>query len=323
MRIHTHAGRQSLARLAGFAAALCVLASVHALPPTGTRAASPPVAPQVATAAEFKTLQAREAEARADMSRWLRETTARDAHLLDRTPNFLSQRMEHRIQSVTVGYADFLARHPAHVATTLQQAAFGADMAEDLSAIRDWEAARAEQPDSPAPWNQLAHVLAHDGRTVDAFVCFEKSLELAPREAHYFFDFATAMLLYRTDAMSHYKLSESELFDRVLLTYRRGLKLEPENFARAAEYAQTFYVIRPARPDEAQAAWEHALKLATDDEQRDEARTHLARQALQAGKLGIARLYLDLVQDARFEPVKESLLRRIEEAAKAATKSGS
>lgn len=273
--------------------------------------------------AEFQALRQRDEEARAEFSRWLRETAARDEHLAGRTPHFLSTRMEHRVQSVAVAYMDFLARHPGHLEAAALHTAFGADMADDLEAIRQWEEGRLESPASPGPWNHLAHHLAHNGRTVDAFVCFEKSLELAPREAVYFFDFATAMLLYRTDAMSHYKLTEAELFDRVLLTYRRGMKLEPEDFGRAVDYAQTFYVVRPARPAEALAAWEHALKLATTDSQRDEVRLHLARHAVTAGKLGTARLYLDQVQEPRFEPVKESLLRRIEDAARPSPKAGS
>ena len=285
---------------------------------------APAVAPEKPTAeAEFKALQQRDQETREDLSRWLRETAARDEHLADRTPHFLSQRMEHRIHSVAMGYMDFLARHPGHEAAAALHNAFGPDMADDLEAIRQWEEDRVAAPASPAPWNHLAHHLAHNGRTADAFVCFEKSLDLSPREAVYFFDFATAMLLYRTDAMSRYKLTEPELFERVLLTYRRGLRLEPESYARAADYAQTFYVVRPARPAEGLAAWESALKLAATEPERDEARTHLARYAIHAGKFGIARLYLDLVREPRFEPVKESMLRRIDEAAKVAPKSGS
>lgn len=287
-------------------------------------AVPPALAPeQPAAEAEFKALLQRDQETREDLSRWLRDTAARDEHLAGRTPHFLSQRMEHRIQSVAMGYMDFLARHPGHEAAAALHNAFGPDMADDLEAIRRWEEGRVAAPASPAPWNQLAHHLAHNGRTVDAFVCFEKSLGLSPREAVYFFDFATALLLYRTDAMSRYKLTEPELFERVLLTYRRGLRLEPESYARAADYALTFYVVRPARPAEGLAAWESALKLTTTETERAEARTHLARYAIHAGKLGIARLYLDLVQEPSFEPVKASLLRRIDDAGKTAPKSGS
>lgn len=305
-----------------FAVTLWVGLSAPAVTPV-TSSSGSKAAAAAAAETEFKALRQRDQDARADLSRWLRETAARDEHLTERTPHFLSSRMEHRIHAIATGYMDFLARHPGHAEAGANQTAFGADMTEDLEAIRRWEEGRMESPASPAPWNHLAHYLAHNGRTVDAFVCFEKSLDLSPREAAYFFDFATAMLLYRTDAMSHYKLTENELFDRVLLTYRRGMKLEPESFARAVDYAQTFYVIRPARPVEGWGAWENTLKLATTDGQRDEVRTHLARYAIHAGKLGIARLYLDQVQDPRLEPVKESLLRRIDEAAKATPKSGS
>lgn len=291
-------------------------------------AVTPALAPrnQIAKAkaeAEFTILRQRDAEARDDFGRWLRDTEARDGHMDDRSHNFLSARMEHRINTVSASFTEFLARYPEHSQATALQAAFREDMATDVEAIRRWEEERLESPASPAPWNRLAHHLTHVGRIVDAFACFEKSLELAPREAVYFFDYATAMLLYRNEATSHYKLTEPELFDRVLITYRRGMKLQPEDYHLAADYAHTFYMIRPARPAEGLSAWEGALKLATTEAQRDEVRLHLARYSITAGKLGIARLYLDQVRDSQFDPVKASLLRRIEDAAKATPKAGS
>lgn len=297
--------------LALFTALLCWLAPQRAV---ATVVPAPPAKPSVE--AEFNALQARDEDARQDMSRWLRETAARDEHLADKSAHFLSTRMEHRLETVLAAYAEFLVRHPLHPAAAANEAIFRADIIEDLETIRRWETARAENRTSPAPWNELAHTLAHGGRTLDAFVCFEKSLDLSPREAVYFFDYATAMLLYRTVAMSHYRLTEPEIFERVLTLYRRGMKLEPESYARAADYAQTFYVVKPGRPAEGLAAWENALKLAAVDAERAEARTHLARYAIHAGRLGIARLHLDLVQEPRLEPVKESLLRRINEANK-------
>jgi hypothetical protein len=95
------------------------------------------------------------------------------------------------------------------------------------------------------------------------------------------------------------------------------MHMEPENFRFAADYAQTFYVIKPTRPAAAIAAWEHALTLAADDAQRSEAHTHLARYAIHAGRLNLARVHLDQVTEPALEPVKLPLLRRIEEASKA------
>lgn len=267
--------------------------------------------------AELAALRALDTRARQDMSRWLRETAAHDEHLTQKASNQLSSRMEHRLAVVTASYRDFLTRHPNHAEAAASKEIFLSDIEEDLQSIHRWEEARAEDPEGPAPWTRLAHELIHTGRTVDAFTCFEKALALNLDEAVHYFDFATAMLLHRNDAMSHYKLTEAELFSRVLIYYQQGMHMEPGDFRLAADYAQTFYVIKPARPAAALAAWEHALTLATDDTQRGEARIHLARHALQAGRLNLARVHLDLVTVASLEPVKLPLLRRIEVANKA------
>lgn len=267
--------------------------------------------------AEFKALQAREEDARQDMSRWLAETAAHDEHLDDKPQNVLSARMEHRGQLISAAFAAFRERHPDHGPAAALEQAFQADLKEDLEAIRRWEEGRVEDSTSAAPWNELAHYLSHNGRIAEAFACFEKSLSLGPEEAVYYFDFATAVLLYRSDAARVFKLTEQAVFDKVLILYRRGMRLEPLSFARAADYAQTFYLITPARRSEGLAAWQHAYTLAATDSERDEARTHLARYAITAQHLNLARLYLGQVNDPRLDIVKESLLRRISDAAKA------
>ena len=291
-------------------ALLCAVGSERAA------AVVPAVAAKQSVEAEFKALQAHDEDARQDMSRWLAETDARDERFADKPHNVLSVCMEHRFQKVCTAFSQFRARHPDHEAAKALEVAFRGDLTEDLEAIRRWEEGREEDPTSPAPWNELADHLIHNGRTIDAFVCFEKSLSLAPREAVYFFDFATAVLLYRSDAARHYKLTEQEVFEKVLTLYRRGMKLEPTSFARAATYAETFYLITPARREEGLAAWHHAYSLATADADRDDARVHLARYALLGRHPNLARCYLDLVSDPRLEPVKEALLRRVNEAGK-------
>lgn len=294
--------------------ATAVLAPVATAP--AVLVATPKPAAKPSEDAEFKALQAREADARRDMSRWLAETAAHDEHFDDKPQNVLSARMEHRLRLVCAAFAEFRARHPDHAPAEVLEQAFRADLTADLEAIRRWEEGRAEDSLSAAPWNELAHYLSHDGRLAEAFECFEKSLVVGPDEAVYYFDFATAMLLYRADAARLFKLTEQAVFDKVLILYRRGMRLEPESFARAAEYAQTFYLITPARRAEGLAAWHHAYSLATTEPDREEVRTHLARYAILAQHLNLARLYLDQVSDARLDTVKESLLRRISEAGK-------
>ncbi|MEN9575585.1 MAG: hypothetical protein RL514_3440 [Verrucomicrobiota bacterium] len=306
-----HPLRRSFAKPAlALLTAILVWVTSHPAAATGTPTPLP------ATEVELKALKARAGDARQDVARWLRATPAHDPHLCDKSPNYFSARMEHRLQTVSTAYDEFLGRHPQHLVATAQAAAFRAELADELEIIRRWEAARLEAPDSPAPWTELADELIHCGRTAEGFDCFEKARALAPRVAEYHFDFATALLLYRKDAASHYKLTEPEIFDRVLALYRHGLLLEPEDYSLAARYAETFYLVKPARPAEGRVAWEQALKLAGDDAQRDEARTHLARYAIQAAHLNLARVYLELVDEPRLEPVKQTLLRRIHETEK-------
>ena len=77
--------RPALVVLAGL---LCWLAPARA-----SAIVAPAASTRPSVEVEFKALQARDEDARQDMSRWLRETAARDEHLSDKSPHLLSARM--------------------------------------------------------------------------------------------------------------------------------------------------------------------------------------------------------------------------------------
>lgn len=278
-----------------------------------TPAAAKPIAAKVAALAD---LQARMLDAQDDMFRWLLEMPALNEHPEEKAQHLLSLRIEHRFKSICELAAEFRRKHSECAELESIETPFRENITHQLEAIRQWEVARNDHPDSAAPWNELAHHLLHSGRVSEALVCLEKSLALLPPEPVYYFDYGTCLLLYRTDAMRHYKLTEPAVFDKVLTIYRRGMKLEPQSFQHAVAFAESYYLITPARPTEGLAAWEHALTLARNPTERSEAVLHLARYAIHRNHANLARIYLEQVTEPRLAPVKTALLRRLADSAK-------
>ena len=137
-----------------------------------------------------------------------------------------------------------------------------------------------------------------------------------PKESTYVWNLATTTYLFRRDAMQYYKITETQVFDRSLDLYHRALKLDPNNFILAHDLAQSYYGIKPLRTAEALAAWNEALKLASDDVEREGIYLHLARVELNSGHFDQARTHLLVVTNQMHSTLRNRLMRNLTEKEK-------
>ena len=89
--------------------------------------------------------------------------------------------------------------------------------------------------------------------------------------------------------------------------YRKAIQLAPDDFPLAADYAQTYYGIRPLRTNDALVAWTNALQIAHDDNERQGVYLHLARIKMSVGRFAEARAHLNDVTNAAFAGLKHRL----------------
>ena len=145
-----------------------------------------------------------------------------------------------------------------------------------------------------------------------AFEYYAKAIELNPQERVYYQNFAATVFLFRKDAMEFYQIEEQQVFDKALALYRQAMKLEPANFVLASDYAQSYYGIKPIRSADAIAAWQAALKIASNVTEREGVYLHLARFNLNAGRFDEARQYLNSVTNDVYGDLKKRLMRNLE-----------
>ena len=151
-----------------------------------------------------------------------------------------------------------------------------------------------------------------------AFDYYTKAIALNPNEPVYYHNFGTTVFLFRKDAREHYQINEQQVFDKALALYHEAMKLSPNDFPLASDVAQTFYGIRPSRPEDALRAWTNAFNLANDDIEREGVHTHFARVKLHAGRFDEARLHLNTVTNEMYAELKRRLTRSLkDEEAKA------
>jgi tetratricopeptide (TPR) repeat protein len=174
-------------------------------------------------------------------------------------------------------------------------------------------------PKNPAAWNQLANYYGEHGPVTNAFVDYAKAIELNPAEPVYYQNLAANVYLFRKDARAYYGIGEEQVFDKALTLYRKAMQLNPQNFLLAADYAQSYYGIRPLRTNDALGAWTNALQIARDDNEREGVFLHLARIKMAAGRFAEARVHLNDVTNAAFADVKHQLERNLAERENSAT----
>lgn len=266
-----------------------------------------------AVEAEYRKLLREDDRALEEVDQWIRDNQAFAEQGAGVPQAALSLRVEQRLKPVREAYEDFLRRHPQHARAWLAYGSFLDDLGEDAEARDKWEKAREIDPSNPAAWNNLANYYGHRGPVKKAFEYYARAIELNPREPTYYQNLATTTYLFRKDAMEFYQIDEQAVFDRALDLYRQALRLDPQNFELAADYAQTYYGIRPLRAEPALAAWEAALKIAPGQDEREGVHLHLARVNLAAGRFDQARTHLEQVRLPKYETLKARLTRNLAE----------
>jgi tetratricopeptide (TPR) repeat protein len=277
---------------------LAAAAAATPSPPTNAAPAALPFAvptphPEDPVEKAYEALLKLDDQAQEELDRWIREADAAGPRA---DAAALQSRINERIGAVDRAYSEFLDKHPRHVRARVAYGSFLNDTGRDGAAREEWEQALKLDPKNPAIYNNLATYYGHRGPVTNAFVHYEKAIELAPDESLYYHNFGTTVFLFRRDVMEHYKFTdEQKVFDKALALYEKAVELDPDNFILASDVAQTYYGIKPPRHDQALAAWRRAYELASDDLERQAVRVHFARIQVQAGRFDDARSQLSKV----------------------------
>jgi tetratricopeptide (TPR) repeat protein len=261
---------------------------------------------------ELQRLMTDDDAAQAEVDKWIQENNAFAASGAGESKEELNRRILARFDSVRKAYEDFLRRYPNNARGHLAYGSFLNDTGDEEDAAAQYEKSRQLDPKNPAAWNQLANYYGEHGPTTNAFIYYAKAIELNSNEPVYYQNLATTVYLFRKDAREFYGLDEPQVFDKALALYQHAMKLDPDNFPLATDYAMSFYGIRPLRTNDALVAWTNALKVAHDDNEREGVFIHLARIKIAAGYFDEAQAQLEAVTNTAFAGLKERLERSLE-----------
>ena len=263
---------------------------------------------------EFKRLMEADDEAQAEVDQWIQDNDAAAARGAAVPKADLQHRIRERFAPIRKGYDELLKRYPDYAPARVAYGSFLNDLHDSDGARAQWEKALALNPKDPAAHNNLANLHTQTGPIKQAFEYYAKAIELNPREPLYYQNLGDAVFVFRKEAMGHYGLTEQQVYNKALELYSQALKLDPENFPLASNVAQTYYSIKPLRLEEALKAWTNVLALAHDNIERQGVYVHFARLKLQTNRLDEVRAHLKAVTNEMYAPLKQRLVRNLEEA---------
>jgi tetratricopeptide (TPR) repeat protein len=293
-------------------ARLCLLfATIHL---DGARGEAQPAVdassslPDTNVAAKLKQIDTSDDAAQADADRWIRENNELKATGGGIPESELERRIGERFEPIHKSYEDFLRRHPANASAHLAYGTFLNARQDERGAQAQWEKALELDPNNPEVYNNLAGRYSEGGPVNKAFEYFSKAIALSPTQAAYYHNFGDSLFVLRKNAATYYRITEQQVYGKVLMQYSNALRLDPQNFAFARDLAQTYYSLKPLPTDAALQAWTNALSIAHEAADREDTYVHLARVKMLAGRFAEARAQLAAVTNETSVKAKTGLL---------------
>jgi Flp pilus assembly protein TadD len=192
--------------------------------------------------------------------------------------------------------------------------AFGSflnEINEEDSAKTEFENARQIDPKNPAAWNNLANYYGEYGPVSNSFSYYEEAMRLDSNEPVYIHNLATTVYLFRRDAEQYYHCDEPGVFDKALELYRRAMKVAPNDFLLASDYADSYYEIKPYRTNDMLMAWTNAYNVAQSDAEREGVDIHFARIKMMFGRFAEAQAHLIEVTNQSYSDLKTRMQRNL------------
>jgi tetratricopeptide (TPR) repeat protein len=260
---------------------------------------------------ELQKLMADDDAAQAEVDKWIRDNDDFYKQGAGEPKDELNKRILDRFAPIRKGYEDFLKRHPGSAHGYMAYGSFLNDLGDEEGAVDQYEKSRQLDPKNPAVWNNLANYYGEHGPLTNAFIDYAQAIQLNPNEPVYYQNMATTVYLYRKDAREFYGITEPQVFDKALALYQRAMKLAPDDFPLATDYAQSYYGIRPLRTNDALVAWTNALQIARDEVEREGVYLHLARIKISIGQYAEAAVHLNAVTNEALIDMRKRLERNL------------
>lgn len=171
--------------------------------------------------------------------------------------------------------------------------------------------------ENPIVKNQIAKLLAEDGKPVEALPWLTAAIDLAPREPFYHYHMGLLLREGREFFLKQGGFTRAGLDKSMLEAFAKAAELAPGNWEFALQHAKAYYDLETPKWAEALGVWQQLENRPTTTGLRQLIQLHEAKVLLNLGRAGEARGLLDRITEPQLALEKQTLL---DEVAKAGAK---
>jgi tetratricopeptide (TPR) repeat protein len=169
---------------------------------------------------------------------------------------------------------------------------------------------KANQLDGEIPLvkNEIARLLAEDGKPAEALPWLTAAIKLAPEEPLYHYHLGKLLTEARDDLVATGQFTREKLDASMLEAFGRAAELAPREMAYAYRAAEAYYDLATPRWEEALRAWGALEERAQPGVEQQTIRLHAANVLLKLGRTDHARALLVTVTEPALQKQRQTLL---------------
>jgi tetratricopeptide (TPR) repeat protein len=156
--------------------------------------------------------------------------------------------------------------------------------------------------------NQLAKLLAEDGKPLEALPWIMAAIDLEPKEPLYHYQLGTLLHEASDEFLRTGSFTRPALDGAMLEAFRRAAELAPDNVAFAYRHAEAFYDLETPQWDGALKIWAALEERAAPGVEQQTIRLHAANVLLKKGDSVRAQALLATVDAPALAKQKQTLL---------------
>lgn len=169
---------------------------------------------------------------------------------------------------------------------------------------------KANQLDGEIPLvkNEIARLLAEDGKPAEALPWLTAAIKLEPNEPLYHYHLGKLLTEARDDLVATGQFTREKLDASMLEAFARAAELAPQEMAYAYRAAEAYYDLAAPRWEDALRAWGALEEKARPGVEQQTIRLHAANVLLKLGRTDHARALLLTVTEPPLQKQRQTLL---------------
>jgi tetratricopeptide (TPR) repeat protein len=169
---------------------------------------------------------------------------------------------------------------------------------------------KANQLDGEIPLvkNEIARLLAEDGKPAEALPWLTAAIKLEPDEPLYHYHLGKLLTEARDDLVATNQFTREKLDASMLEAFQRAAQLAPQEMAYAYRAAEAYYDLATPRWEEALQAWTVLGARAQPGVEQQTIHLHAANVLIKLGRPDQARALLLSVTEAPLQKQRQTLL---------------